>query len=49
MVLLVISVTFHYVLLVPVHWIVDIKANLDCDVALEVMEKVPKNTTVTWQ
>ena len=33
---------------VPAHWEKQVKADLDGDVTLRVLEKVPPNTPVTW-
>ena len=41
-------VACHKVVPVPLHWKTRVKADLDRDVALGVLEKVPDNTWVTW-
>ena len=33
---------------VPVHWVDKVKADLEHDVALGVIERVPVNTPVSW-
>ena len=33
---------------IPIHWRDTIKEQLDADVALRVIEKVPPNTPTTW-
>ena len=33
---------------VPVHWSEDVRQNLERDIALGVIERVPQNTPVTW-
>ena len=33
---------------VPCHWVNDVKAGLDRDVRLGVLERVPVNEAVTW-
>ena len=42
-------VAVHRALLVPMLWMAKVKANLDRDVVLGVLEKVPENTPVMWQ
>ena len=42
-------VAVHRASLVPVHRMAQVKANLNRDVALGVLEKVPENTPVMWQ
>ena len=39
----------HKVVPVPIHWRDQVKADLERDVRLKVLEKVPDNTPVTWQ
>jgi hypothetical protein len=41
-------VACHKVTPVPLHWKHRVKADLERDVALGVLEKVPDNTPVTW-
>ena len=43
------SVACHRVTPVPLHWQSRVKRDLDRDVKLGVLEKVPANTPVTWQ
>ena len=33
---------------IPVHWLEEVKADLERDIALGVIERVPQNTPVTW-
>ena len=42
-------VAVHRASPVPVHWMAKVKADLDRDVALGVLERVPENTPVKWQ
>ena len=42
-------VAFHKVNPVPIHWQSKVKADLDRDVALGVLEKIGDNTPVAWQ
>ena len=41
-------VACHKVMPVPLHWKTKVKADLDRDVALGVLEKVPDKTPVSW-
>ena len=40
--------TVHTPAVVPIHWREDVKEQLDKDVRLGVIEKVPPNSPVTW-
>ena len=42
-------VACHKVVPVPLHWREQVKADLDHDVRIGVLERVPDNTPVTWQ
>ena len=41
-------VASHSPIPVPLHWHKEVKAGLDCDVAIGVIEKVPSGTPTTW-
>ena len=38
----------HTPITIPIHWQEEVKAGLDRDVRLGVLEKVPLGTLVTW-
>ena len=42
-------VACHKVVSVPLHWREQVKADLERDVGIGVLEKLPDNTPVTWQ
>ena len=41
-------IAIHVPVPVPLHWQSEVKAGLDADVAIGVLEKVPPNTPITW-
>ena len=43
------SIVVHRVSPVPVHWMAKVKADLDRDMGLGFLKKVPENTQVSWQ
>ena len=43
-----IPVAIHKPAMVPLHWKEQVKADLDRDVRLGVIERVPENTPTTW-
>ena len=41
-------IAIHVPVPVPLHWQSEVKAGLDADVAIGVLEKVPPNTPINW-